>query len=93
MEKYSREAIETNFQDAVAAGKLEFKAVNVEEGGNEYFVQDYQLYTKALILSMVQDGNEIKHKNLDQIWQLARNKQKFMDYVVNEVNEFMKEAP
>ncbi|MDD5430443.1 MAG: hypothetical protein PHE97_06995, partial [Candidatus Omnitrophica bacterium] len=30
MEKYSREAIEANFKDALDSGKLEFKAVNVE---------------------------------------------------------------
>ena len=92
MEKYSKEAIETNFKDALASGALEFKPVNVEERGNEHFVDDYKLYTKSLILSMVKDGKEVKHKNLDKIWELARNKQKFIDYVAGEINEFMKDA-
>lgn len=92
MEKYSREAIEANFKDALALGNLEFKTVNVEERGNEHFVNDYQLYTKALILSLVKDGKEIKHKNLDKIWEYARNKQKFIDYVISEVSGFMKDA-
>ena len=30
MEKYSREAIETRFKDALASGKLEFKVVNTD---------------------------------------------------------------
>ena len=89
MEKYSREAIETNFKDKLASGKLEFKAVNVEERGNEHFVNDYQLYAKSLILSLVKDGKKVKSKNLDKIWQLARNKQKFIDYVTGEINGFM----
>lgn len=92
MEKYSKEAIESNFKDALVSGRLEFKVVNVEEPGNEHFVNDYQLYTKSLILSLVKDGKEVKHKNLDKIWELARNKQKFIDYVASEVNEFMKDA-
>lgn len=92
MEKYSREAIETNFKDDLASGKLEFKAMNVEERGNEHFVDDYKLYTKSLILSLVKDGKEVKSKNLDKIWELARNKQKFMDYVTGELNAFMKDA-
>jgi len=92
MEKYSQEAIEANFKDALASGKLEFKAVNVEDRGNEHFVDDYKLYTKALILSLVKDGKEVKSKNLDKIWQLARNKQKFMEYVTGEVNALMKDA-
>ena len=92
MEKYSREAIETNFQNALQSGKLEFKAVNVEERGNEHFVNDYQLYTKSLILSLVKDGKEIKSKNLDKIWEYSRNKQKFIDYVTGEISGFMKDA-
>ncbi len=92
MEKYSKEAFETNFKDAIASGKLEFKAVNVEERRNEHFVDDYKLYTKALILSLVKDGKEVKSRNLDKIWQLARNKQKFIDYVTSEVNGFMKDT-
>lgn len=90
MEKYSREAIETNFKDAFQSGKLEFKAVNVEEKGNEHFVKDYQLYTKSLILSLLKDGKEVKSKNLDKIWEYSRNKQKFIDYVTSEINTFMK---
>ena len=65
IEKYSREAIETNFKDVLASGMLEFKAVNVEERGNEHFANDYKLYAQSLILSLVKDGEEVKSKNLD----------------------------
>ena len=92
MEKYSREAIDSNFKDALASGRLEFKAVNVEDRGNEHFVDEYKLYTKTLILSLVKDNKEVKSKNLDKIWELARHKQKFIDYVTGEVNVFMKDA-
>lgn len=92
MEKYSREAIEANFKDALASGKLEFKAVNVEDRGNEHFVNDYQLYTKSLILSFVKDGKEVKSKNLDKIWEYSRNKQKFINYVTAEISGFMKDV-
>jgi len=92
MEQYSREAIETNFKDALSSGKLEFKAVNTEERGNEHYVKDYQLYTKSLVLSLLKDGKEIKSKNLTKIWEYVRNKQQFFDYVTEEVNNFLKEA-
>jgi len=92
MEKYSREAIDSNFKDALASGRLEFKAVNVEDRGNEHFVDEYKLYTKTLILSLVKDGKEVKSKNLDKIWELVRDKQKFIKYVTSEVSGFMKDA-
>ena len=92
MEKYSKEAIETNFKNELASGKLEFKTVNTEEAGNEHFVNDYQLYTKSLILSFMKDGEKIKSKNLDKIWQYVRNKQKFIEYVTNELNRFLEDG-
>jgi hypothetical protein len=92
MEKYSKEAIEANFKDEIASGRFEFKVINVEEKGNEHFVDDYKLYTKSLILSLVKDGKEVKSKNLDKIWRLAGNKQAFIGYVTAEVNEFMNGA-
>ncbi len=92
LEQYSKEAIETNFKDALASGKLEFKVVNVEDKGNEHFVNDYQLYTKSLILSLVKDGKEIKWKNMDKIWEYVGDKQRFIDYVKNGVADLLKEA-
>lgn len=92
MEKYLREAIDSNFKDALASSRLEFKAVNVEDRGNEHFVDEYKLYTKTLILSLVKDGKEVKSKNLDKIWEYARNRQKFIDYVTSEISGFMKDV-
>ena len=92
MEKYAREAIEADFKDALASGKLEFKSVNVEESQNEHYVNDYKLYTKTLLLSFVKDGKEVKTKNLDKIWEYARDKNKFMDYVIKETRLFMEGA-
>ena len=92
LEQYSREAIETNFKDALRSGKLEYRAVNVEDKGNEHYAGDYQLYTKSLILSLVKDGKEIKWKNMDKIWEYVSNKERFIDYVKSGVADLLKEA-
>ncbi|MCK9604740.1 MAG: nitrophenyl compound nitroreductase subunit ArsF family protein [Candidatus Omnitrophica bacterium] len=91
LEQYSKEAIEANFKDALASGKIIFKVVNVEEKGNEHFTKDYQLYTKSLVISLVKDAKEVKSKNLDKIWEYAGDKQRFYDYVKEEVAAFLKE--
>lgn len=92
MEKYTREAIEAGFSNELRSGKLEFKAINVEERGNGHFVHEYQLYTKSLVLSLVRAGKQVKWKNLDKIWQLSGNKKKFTGYVVAEIAGLLKEA-
>lgn len=92
LEQYSRETIEANFKDALASGKLEFKVVNVEDKGNEHYGNDYKLYTKSLILSLVKNGKEAKWENLDRIWEYVGNKQRFIDYVKNGVADLLKET-
>jgi hypothetical protein len=92
LEQYSKEAIETNFKDALASGKLAFKVVNVEDKGSEHYARDYQLYTKSLILSLVKDGKESKWKNLDKIWEYVGNKERFIEYVKSGVADLLKEA-
>lgn len=92
LEQYSKEAIETNFKDALASGKLEFKAINVEDKGNEHYSNDYQLYTKSLILSLIKNGRQIRWKNMDKIWEYVGNKQRFIAYVKNGVADLLKET-
>ena len=92
MEQYSKEAIEANFKNELASGKLVFSVINTDEKGNEHYVKDYQLYTKSLVLSLIKDGKEIKSKNLTKIWEYVSNKKAFFDYVSEEVNNFLKEV-
>ncbi|MCX5694802.1 MAG: nitrophenyl compound nitroreductase subunit ArsF family protein [Candidatus Omnitrophica bacterium] len=92
LEQYSREVIEGNFKNELSSGKLVFKVVNVEEKGNEHYVKDYQLYTKALILSLIKNGQENKWMNMDKIWEYVRDKKRFMNYVNSEVADFLGQA-
>ena len=92
LEQYAQEAIETHFKDDLASGKLAFKVVNIENKGNEHYVNDYQLYTKSIVLSLTKDGKEIRSKNLDKIWEYVGNKDRYENYVRDEVATFLKEA-
>lgn len=90
LEQYAKEAVETNFKDRIASGTLEFKVVNIEEKGNEHFVNDYNLYTKALVITLIKDGRELKSRNLTKIWDYVGNKQEYFEYVTGEINDFLK---
>ncbi len=92
IEKYSKEAIEQYFANELKHGTLEFSPVNVEEPGNKHFIQDYQLVTRSLVLSLMSDGKETKWKNLPNVWQLVSDRDKFFQYVKDEVEQFQKET-
>ena len=89
IEAYTKEALELYFSDEIASGKLELRVVNVEEKGNEHFVNDYKLYTKSVVLSKIEGGKEVNYKNLEGVWQYLRNKQQFFDYVKKETGAFL----
>jgi len=91
IEQYSKEAVEENFKNELAEGKVVFKEINIEEKGNEHFAKDYQLYTKSLVISLIKDNKEIKFLNLTKVWEYAGDKQKFHDYVKTEVANYLKE--
>ncbi|MFZ3136447.1 MAG: nitrophenyl compound nitroreductase subunit ArsF family protein [Thermodesulfovibrionales bacterium] len=92
IEQYSHDAIQTYFAKELGNGRLEFRPVNIEEPGNKHFIQDYQLVTKSLVLSLMSDGKETKWKNLADVWKLVRDKDKFFQYVKDEVEKFLKET-
>jgi len=92
IEQYSLEAIQTYFAKELGSGKLEFRPVNIEEPENKHFIQDYQLVTRSLVLSLVSDDKEMKWKNLADVWKLVRDKDKFFQYVKDEVEKLLKET-
>ncbi|NCO33481.1 MAG: hypothetical protein AUJ92_01895 [Armatimonadetes bacterium CG2_30_59_28] len=92
IERLSGEAIEENFESALSDGRLSLRVVNVEEPGNEHFVQDYQLVSKSLVLVERVNGSETRHKNLQRVWELLRQPDEFKSYVRKAVATFLEGA-
>lgn len=89
IEAYSREAIESAFAEEIRSGRLLWKPVNVEVKGNEHFVEDYGLYTKALVLVNEVRGKPARWKNLEKVWQFLQDKPKFLRYVQEETRGYL----
>ena len=92
IEKYTKEALEQHFKDELASGRLVFQPINIDEKENQHFIKDYRLYSKAVVLSMLTAGKEVKHKNLTKIWEYLGDKDKFYDYITSETSQFLEEA-
>ena len=91
IEAYSYEAIQTGFKDEIKNGLLEWKTVNIDKPENKHFVDDYELYTRSLVVVEFKNDKQTKWKNLDMVWELLKNKNAFIDYVQKETKEFLKE--
>lgn len=91
IEQWSEEAILAGYEDRLRDSTLQWHSINIDEPDHKHFVDDYQLYTKTLILAEFKDGKQVRWKNLDQVWHLLRNKEKFINYVRTEINDWMKQ--
>ena len=75
--------------DYLDDGILQWRVVNIDEPANRHFIQDFQLVTRSVVLAEYRDGKVVRSKNLDQVWQLVRDKQRFVDYVQSETKAFL----
>ena len=92
IEALSREAVESGFPEDLKAGRIEWRAINVEEPGNEHFIQDYQLFSKSLVLVAKEGEKQTRWKNLQEVWTLVGDKEAFIKYVRDEIRAYLGEA-
>ena len=92
IERYSKEAIDRYFAQELKNGKLDFKPINVDEPENRHYIQDYQLYTRSLVLALYKDDKQLKWKNLSEVWSYVSDKEKFYQYVKDETERFLQET-
>lgn len=91
IEQYTKEAVEKYFRKYLDDGTVVFKVINVETKGNEHFTNDYKLYTKSVVLSLVKNGKEAKFDNLVKVWEYLRDREAFHQYIKDEVEKYIKE--
>ena len=92
LESYAKEALETYFAEELSSNDIVWQAVNVDKPKNRHFIQDYKLVTKSVVISETVNGREIKWKNLEQIWQLVRNKESYLNYIRESISTFLGEG-
>ena len=89
IEKHSREAIEKYFTGALKTRKLVFNTVNTDLTHNKHFIEDYQLYTRSLIIAEFKEGKQVRWKNLTKVWNYLNDKDAFYEYVKSEIQDYL----
>jgi hypothetical protein len=89
IERLTRETVEKNFGAEIACGRIVLQTINLDDPGNEHFVQDYQLISKTVIVSDRAKGQEVKWENLQDVWSKQKDEQAFEAYVVDAVRRHL----
>ena len=89
IEAYADEAVHAAFAGELEDGALEWRVVNIDKPENRHFIQDFQLVTRSVVLAEYRDGEVVRFENLDQVWQLVRDKGRFLAYVQDATRGFL----
>jgi len=89
IEAYTKEVVDSAFATQVKDSTIVWRVINTDEDANKHFRDDYQLFTKSVVLSDLADGRQVRWKNLDKIWEVLGDKATFQTYVRDEVSALL----
>ena len=88
MEALSKEAIETNFSEELKNNKIVWITTNIDDPNNNELAQKYDIVRSTLLVVDTKDGQELRYKKLEKIWEHIGNRDAFLTYVKNEVADY-----
>jgi hypothetical protein len=91
IEAYTKETLETHFAEAMASGRIQWRFADMDQPEHKHFFEEYNLYTKSVVLVDVENGERGAYENLEKVWDYVYDKEKFTAYVREHVEAFMKE--
>ncbi len=92
MSKYVYQTIKTRFAKEVAHRQLVLRYRNFEDPKNAVLVQRLKIKSPSLAILWIKDGKPVKAKLATKIWSLAGEKDKFFDYVQEEIGTYLQES-
>jgi len=79
VESMAQKLIRAEFDDAVRAGRLEWRPVNYQE--NDALARRYKVAGNMIVVARFESGEEVETRRLDRVMELADRRDEFMAYV------------
>ena len=92
LERNTQETLEGPLSGDVAAGRLSFRKLSLEEPENERYIETYGLFGTTLVVSLVRNGREVRFRNLEEAYRLADRPEAFRPFFLQALAPFLKEA-
>ena len=92
LEGYALEAVQADFQDALDSGALQWRSIDMTTAEHEHYAEDFQLFSKSVVLVELGGDEEVRWENLEDIWDLVHDKPAYMKYIQSSLADFMDEA-
>lgn len=84
MGEYAEATIEESFQNEIKEGKVEFKEINVDLPENKKVAQKFEATGSSIFINTIIDGED-NIKEETQLWRMLSDKEKFSQYLTEEI--------
>ena len=93
LEGYALEAVQEHFQDDLDSGVLQWRSMDMTLPEYEHYAEDFELYSKSVVLVELDGAEEVRWENLEGIWDLVHDKPVYKTYIESSLTAFMDSAP
>ncbi len=83
IEKAAHEAVQQDFAKQLKTGSVQWKVVNFSE--DEALAKRYNVASSTVVVVHLRDGKEVRHENLDKVWELAEKPAELRAYVAGKI--------
>lgn len=91
IETLAHETVQNEFVDELQSGRLQWRVVNYEEDAD--LARRYDVVSSGVVVVRTENGQDIAHERLDDVWRLVNAPDEFRAYVANAVRQFLPEDP
>jgi len=92
-EAWTEETVRREFAGELASGRLDWHAIDAQDDANADYADRYQLTGPAVVIAAWQDGEVVRWRRLDDIWNLLEVKDEFQEYIRREITAFVHSEP
>lgn len=85
----AKKTIDEEFVAEEKNDKIRWAHINYEEAPNGHFVEDYELVSSTVVITLWKDGKEVKWNRLDGVWDYVSDEPAFRTYVAENVRELL----
>jgi hypothetical protein len=87
IERLTHETLNEQFASELAAGRVVFRKVNFQE--ETHFAQHYGIVANCVIVSRIEQGKEIEHRRLDEVWELYEDPPAFKQCLGDAIRNYL----
>lgn len=88
IESFTHEALNPEIE----AGKISWQIADYTSDENVSLVKQFDVYTSTVVLVRVQDGEIVRWKNLEEVWNHTNDQVEFTDFINRSWNTFQIES-